>query len=99
MKKQNPKRERKAKRNVGMKKWEYQITRHHLQNAANEGEETPGGAFYCDDRGQCFLHDTSQAAAEMIREAFNEEGKGGWELIQFGYHLGEMLCVWKRAVD
>jgi hypothetical protein len=32
----------------------------------------------------------------MISETFNEEGKGGWELVQFGYHQGEIICVWKR---
>jgi hypothetical protein len=35
----------------------------------------------------------------MMREAFDEQGKKGWELIQFGYHLGELMCVWKRAVE
>jgi hypothetical protein len=35
----------------------------------------------------------------MIREAFNEQGKNGWEFVQFGYHLGELMCVWKRAVE
>jgi hypothetical protein len=35
----------------------------------------------------------------MMREAFDEQGKSGWELIQFGYHLGELMCVWKRAVE
>jgi hypothetical protein len=80
-----------------MIKWEYQITRYHLQNFAR-GEEAVGPVI-CDEKGQCFLHDTSQAAASMMREAFDEQGKSGWELIQFGYHLGELMCVWKRAVE
>jgi hypothetical protein len=54
-------------------------------------------AFYCDQRGQCFLHDTSREAAGMIREVLNREGKKGWELVQFGYHQKELICVWKRA--
>jgi len=32
----------------------------------------------------CFIHDTSEAAAEIIREAFSEEGKSGRKLTQFG---------------
>jgi len=82
-----------------MIKWEYKITRYHLQNFASGGEGDPVDPVICDEKGQCFLHDTSQAAADMIREAFDEQGKSGWELIQFGYHLGELMCVWKRAVE
>ena len=81
-----------------MKKWEYQITRYHLKDFVKE-EEISRTAFYCDQRGQCFLHDTSQATADMIRDALNEEGKSGWELVQFGYHQNELMCVWKRAAD
>jgi hypothetical protein len=79
--------------------WEYQITRHLLQNFARGAEGGSVNPVICTEKGECFLHDTSEAAADMIREAFNEQGKSGWELIQFGYHLGELMCVWKRAVD
>ncbi len=80
-----------------MKNWEYQITRYQVQDV-RKSEEIPEGAFYCDQKGQCFLHDTSHASAGIIAEVFNEEGKRGWELIQFGYHLGELICVWKRPI-
>jgi len=81
-----------------MRKWEYQITRYQLKSLA-KGGELSREAFYCDDKGKCFIHDTSEAATDIIREVFNEEGKSGWELAQFGYHRGELLCVWKRTVD
>ena len=81
-----------------MKTWEYQITRYQVGNQKNVGGSS-GATFFCDQKGQCFLHDTSEEATEIIRGAFNEEGKGGWELVQFGYHLGEVMCVWKRPVD
>jgi hypothetical protein len=35
----------------------------------------------------------------MIRDTLNEEGKKGWELVQFGYHRNELMCVWKRAAE
>ena len=41
---------------------------------------------------------TGDVSAEMVRDALNEEGKSGWELVQFGYHQKEMMCVWKRIV-
>jgi hypothetical protein len=81
-----------------MRKWEYQITRYDLKDFVPE-EEISNTAFYCDQKGQCLLHDTSHATADMIRKALNEEGKSGWELVQFGYHQSEMMCVWKRIVD
>jgi hypothetical protein len=81
-----------------MKKWEHQITRYQLKEFM-KGEEIAQASFYCDQKGQCFLHDTSQATADMIRDALNEEGKSGWELVQFGYHQNELMCVWKRPVD
>ncbi len=80
-----------------MMKWEYQITRYDLHDFVGEGE-FPGSAFYCDQSGQCFIHDTAHAAADMVRKALNEEGKSGWELVQFGYHKKEMMCIWKRIV-
>jgi hypothetical protein len=82
-----------------MGKWEYQITRHRLENLTIGGVGGQSPSFHCDQKGECFLHDTSDQATEMIRQAFDEEGKGGWELVQFGYHLGELLCVWKRRID
>ena len=81
-----------------MRKWEYQITRYDLKDFV-QGEEISDMAFYCDQKGQCFLHDTGHAAADMVRDALNEEGKSGWELVQFGYHQSEMMCIWKRIVD
>ncbi|NWF57530.1 MAG: hypothetical protein HXY45_22350 [Syntrophaceae bacterium] len=79
-----------------MKKWEYQITRYHTEDFSR-GEDVTEKAFYCDQKGQCFLHDTSRAAADMVRDTLNEEGKKGWELVQFGYHRNELMCIWKRA--
>ena len=81
-----------------MKKWEYQMTRYQLKDLGKE-EEISGNAFYCDNKGQCFLHDTSQATADMLRDSFNEQGTKGWELVQFGYHQGDLLCVWKRPLE
>lgn len=81
-----------------MLKWEYRITRYHVKEFVKR-DEFSGTSFYCDQKGQCFLHDTDIAAADLIREALNEEGKSGWELVQFGYHQREMMCVWKRMVS
>jgi len=78
-----------------MQKWEYQITRYHAQDLARGGSIL-AASFHCDNKGECLLHDTTEETADILRDVFNEEGKKGWELIQFGYHLGDFLCVWKR---
>ncbi len=81
-------------------RWEYRITRYNIRELAREEEApAPEGAFVCDKEGQCFLHDTSLAAADLIRDALNEEGRSGWELVQFGYHKHDLMCVWKRMVE
>ncbi len=79
--------------------WEYQITRYKVENTGTGFEGVAGKTILCDSKGACFLHDTSKVAEDMIRDAFNEEGKSGWELVQFGYHVGELLCVWKRKME
>ncbi len=81
-----------------MKKWEYQITRHQMGDFSRV-KDAEGKAFYCDQKGQCFLHETSREAADMIRDTLNKEGKKGWEPGQFGYHQNELMCVWKRAAE
>jgi len=81
-----------------MKNWEYQITRYQLKNLA-QGEEVREAAFYCDSKGQCLLHDATKETTDILRDILNDEGKKGWELVQFGYHLGEILCVWKRPEE
>jgi hypothetical protein len=79
-----------------MKAWEYKLTRYELKNLSKE--EMPNPAFYCDQKGQCIIHDVSQETSDLIQGVFNEEGEKGWELVQFGYHAGELLCVWKREL-
>ncbi len=83
---------------ISVVKWEYQITRHNLIDFGKEKAEREPTAFFCDQKGQCLLHDASEQGAGRIREALNEEGMAGWELVQFSYHLREILCVWKRAL-
>ncbi|MGQ9696082.1 MAG: hypothetical protein ACUVWV_15210 [Thermodesulfobacteriota bacterium] len=79
-----------------MKAWEYKLTRYELKNLMKE--ELPGPTFYCDQKGQCIIHDVSQETTDLLQGVFNEEGKKGWELVQFGYHAGELLGVWKREI-
>ena len=81
-----------------MKKWEYRITRYHLKDLVRE-EESSRTAFHCDPRGQCSLHDLSRDAGDRVLDALNEEGQDGWELVQWGTHQDELMCLWKRALD
>ncbi len=86
------------KKRKGTKKWEYKITRYQMEKSIKAGEDVFDSTFYCDEKGHCFTHDSLFAAEEMIGGTFNQEGKGGWELVQFAYHLGELMCIWKRGV-
>ena len=81
-----------------MKKWEYRSTRYQLKDFVREGESART-AFHCDPRGQCFLHDLSRDAGDRVLDTLNEEGQKGWELVQWGTHQDELMCLWKRPLD
>ncbi len=51
-----------------------QITHYNLKDFVQE-EEISNAAIYCDQKGQCLLHDPSHATADMIRDALNEGGE------------------------
>jgi len=75
-----------------MSQWKYQITFHQLPKLECEEKEI----IKCDQRGECFVHDTCQGGGmEWIEALFAKKGKEGWELVQSGYHHRELLCIWK----
>ena len=79
-----------------MTQWEYQITVHKLPKLQPEGEEK---VIECDQAGQCFVHNTFQGSIGGLEAIFREKGKEGWELVQFGYHHPELLCIWKKRKE
>ena len=79
-----------------MTQWEYLITVHELPQSKMEGKEN---VIECDQAGRCFVHDTFQAGIGWLESLFQEKGREGWELVQFGYHNRELLCIWKRRKE
>jgi hypothetical protein len=79
-----------------MTQWEYNITVHSFPQPEKEGK---GSVFECDQGGQCCVHDTSQIGIGWLESIFRDKGKEGWELVQFGYHNRELLCIWKRKKE
>lgn len=79
-----------------MTQWEYEITVKELPQLNIEGEKK---VIECDQSGQCFVHDMFQAGIGWLESLFREKGREGWELVQFGYHNRELLCIWKRRKE
>ncbi len=79
-----------------MIQWEYQITVHELP-PLHPGEKE--NVIECDQRGQCFVHDTFEVGIGWLEDIFREKGKDGWELVQSGYHNRELLCIWKKRKE
>jgi hypothetical protein len=79
-----------------MIQWEYQVTMHEMPERQAGKEKS---TIECDQDGLCFVHDVFQGGIEWVENLFREKGEEGWELVQFGYHNQELLCIWKRKKE
>ena len=79
-----------------MTQWEYQITIHELPDRQDEKRKRTSE---CDQEGLCFVHAIFHGAIEWLEDLFREKGREGWELVQFGYHNKELLCIWKKRKE
>jgi hypothetical protein len=82
-----------GEKRMNLTKWEYQITLHELPPQSKEE-----GIIECDQAGQCFVHDAFQGGVGWLEDLFRAKGREGWELVQFGYHNRELLCIWKKRI-
>ena len=71
-----------------MAKWEYRLTRDRV--------EPREPVIECDRKGICIVHEPSEGELLQI---LNREGEDGWELVELGYHQGEIVGVWKREKE
>ena len=78
-----------------MTQWEYKITLHELPELLREEK---GTIIECDQKGQCFVHDTSGSGVGWLENLLCEKGRECWELVQTGYHNRELLCIWKKPI-
>ena len=69
--------------------------RQHPEQQAEEQKRT----IECDQDGLCFVHDIFHGGIEWLEDLFREKGRDGWELVQFGYHNKELLCIWKKRKE
>jgi hypothetical protein len=80
-----------------MKKWEYDISFHSIEELnIPETEFPPEQVVACDMEGHCFFNDVMKPSLDVFRKLLNERGSEGWELVQTGYHKGSLVCFWKR---
>ncbi|OGP85641.1 MAG: hypothetical protein A2Z08_04910 [Deltaproteobacteria bacterium RBG_16_54_11] len=78
-----------------MARWRYKTSTHNLPAMVSESERV----IQCDDKGHCLVHDLPEKNLAALEKILNAEGDKGWELIQCHYHVGELLCLWKREEE
>jgi hypothetical protein len=77
-----------------MARWSYKTSTHNLADMPSGPERV----IECDEKGHCLVHDLPEKLG-ALEKVLNEEGGKGWELIQCHYHVGELLCLWKREEE
>lgn len=82
-----------------MKKWEYNITFHSLDDLGISQKDIDFPAnqvIACDTEGHCYFNDVMKSYLDVFKSTLDEKGAEGWELIQLEYHRGSLVCFWKR---
>jgi len=84
-----------------MKKWEYDISFHSIEDVGISEDETDfptDQTIACDTEGHCFYNDVMKVYLDKFKDVLNERGSEGWELVQSSYHKGSLVCFWKREI-
>lgn len=84
-----------------MKKWEYNISFHSLEDLGISEKDVDFPAsqvISCDMEGHCYFNDVMKLYMDAFRTTLNDKGSEGWELFQLEYHRGSLVCFWKREV-
>ncbi len=53
-------------------------------------------AIFCSEKGDCSLNDVPVDQTAVLRDALNEKGARGWELVQLFFHESGVVAFWKR---
>jgi len=69
--------------------FEYQITK-------LSAEEFSQLHFFCSDSGECKLENVPDFQVRRLADILNEQGAGGWELVQITFGRDGLLMFWKR---
>ena len=74
-----------------MSGFKYEITKH-------PAKEFSQFVYFCTEQGECKVADVPPDQMEVLREALNEKGGRGWELVQLIFGKDGIVGVWKVAV-
>ncbi|MCJ7595163.1 MAG: DUF4177 domain-containing protein [Desulfobacterales bacterium] len=74
-----------------MSGFKYEITKH-------PAEEFSQLVYFCTEQGECKVNDLPPDQLEVLRDALNERGGQGWELVQLIFGKDGIVAVWKRGI-
>jgi hypothetical protein len=75
-----------------MKKYEYDITKHH----SGEFQKL---AYFCTAGGECRVDQLPADQTDLLKDILNEKGSLGWELVQLSFGKDGLLAFWKREIS
>jgi len=88
-----------------MKKWEYDITSHTVEQVHVVRDklglpaEEAGPVMFCNSDGVCFFDKMPNANTQAIVHILNSRGAQGWRLASVTFRTDEMICFWMRRVE
>lgn len=71
--------------------FEYEITKHPADDLGHL-------VYYCTDQGDCSLKDLQPDRLDVLKDALNDRGSQGWELVQLVFGKDGVVAFWKRGV-
>lgn len=74
-----------------MTRYEYKVTR----RSADEFSEL---IYFCAPDGSCGVERVPGGQIEKVSEVLNDEGRGGWDLVQIAFGKNGMIMFWKRMI-
>ena len=74
-----------------MSGFKYEITKHPAEDFSQL-------VYFCTEQGECKVNDLPPDQVEVFRDALNERGGQGWELVQLIFGKDGIVAVWKSAL-
>ena len=74
-----------------MSGFKYEITKH-------SAVEITQLVYFCSEQGECNVDDLPPDQLSILRDALNERGGEGWDLVQLIFGKDGIVAVWKRAI-
>ena len=74
-----------------MQQFKYRITKHPAETFNDL-------VYYCTESGECTVDQIPHDQTDILQDILNEEGSGGWELVQVSFGKQGLIAFWKQSL-